>query len=90
MINKNDIKFYGRSVHIESINDKNTVERIYSLEDIMMSKGWEIYVQDYDEYGYLVIQLSNDTEGDLVNYLLYDKFSEDLIDSITESLSKRL
>lgn len=50
----------------------------------------ECNVSDYEEYKYLVIQLYSNTESDLVNYLLYDKFSEDLIDSITESLSKRL
>lgn len=90
MISKDDIRFYGRSVHIESINDKNIIEKLYSLDDIMISKGWNVYVSDYEEYKYLVIQLYSNTESDLVNYLLYDKFSEDLIDSITESLSKRL
>lgn len=90
MISKDDIRFYGSSVHIESINDKNIIEKLYSLDDIMISKGWNVYVSDYEEYKYLVIQLYSNTESDLVNYLLYDKFSEDLIDSITESLSKRL
>lgn len=36
-------------VYIESINDKNIIERLYSLGDIMISKGWHVYVSDYEE-----------------------------------------
>jgi hypothetical protein len=51
----------GRSCFVERVNDQDSVERCFELEDILRYGDYHFFcdVNDYDELGFLAVNIEN-------------------------------